>query len=47
MTTSLANLIPAFSLNRLYDLSDLHDTQRSREVLRFLDLGDTRLSTAG
>jgi len=43
MTTSVANLIPAFSLNRLYDLSDLHDTQWSREVLSFLDLGDTRL----
>jgi len=46
MTTSLANLIPAFSLNRLYDFSDLHDTQRSREVLRFRDLGDTHSSAA-
>jgi len=30
VTASLANLIPAISLNRLYDLSHLHNTQPSR-----------------
>ena len=44
MTTRLANLIPAFGLNRLYDFSHLDDTQRSREVLSLRDLGDTHWS---
>jgi len=41
VTTSLANLIPAFKLNCLYDVSYLHDTQRSGEVLRSRDSVDT------
>src|SRR5664280_1188488 len=45
VATRLANLIPAVSLNRLYDFSHLHDTQWSRGVLRSRDLADTRLST--
>ena len=45
VTTSLANLIPAFNLNSLCDVSYLHDSQRSHEVLRSRALIDTHLST--
>ncbi len=42
VATSLADLIPAFQLNRLYDVSYLHDSQRSRKVSRSRDLAGTR-----
>ena len=42
MTTRMADLKPSFVLDSLYDFSNLHDTQRSFEILDLEDYVDTR-----